>query len=248
MNESILYLGDGELTGAAGYLGGILTHCGLSFDHVPSRAAPPGGALDGKSAVVISDYPSGSFRDGQCDEIVRSVAGGMGLVMIGGWDSYHGQGGNYHRTPLAEALCVTMSDQDDRVNCPQPCLIGKCADSPILADLPFDSPPGVGGYNRVRTKDAARTILLARGFEVTSQASGFAFHPAGSDPLLVCGTFGSGRVAAFTSDVAPHWVGGLVDWGDRRVESQAPGGAVVEVGNWYAQLFSNIVRWAARDI
>ena len=41
-------------------------------------------------------------------------------------------------------------------------------------------------------------------------------------PVLVIGTAGHGRAAAFASDIAPHWVGGFVDWGDSRVTAQAP--------------------------
>jgi hypothetical protein len=51
-------------------------------------------------------------------------------------------------------------------------------------------------------------------------------------PLLVTGQHGAGRVAAITTDVAPHWVGGFVDWGDARVAAQADGAPAIEVGNW----------------
>ena len=57
--------------------------------------------------------------------------------------------------------------------------------------------------------------------------------------------FSRGRVAAFATDVAPHWVGGLVDWGDRIITAQAPGANEVEIGNWYAELLANMVGWTA---
>ncbi len=44
---------------------------------------------------------------------------------------------------------------------------------------------------------------------------------AKSRRCLVVGQHGRGRTAALATDVAPHWVGGLVDWGDR---ARRPGG------------------------
>ena len=45
------------------------------------------------------------------------------------------------------------------------------------------------------------------------------------------GEFGRGRTAALATDVAPHWVGPLVDWGVPRVAAQAPQANAVEVGD-----------------
>ncbi|MBT8336784.1 MAG: hypothetical protein KJO11_09285 [Gemmatimonadetes bacterium] len=130
-------------------------------------------------------------------------------------------------------------------------------DHPILAGLPFARPPSIGGYNRVRAKHGAKVLLSARCFAVEvrrrDESSGlggddasdldYTFTPGERDPLLVVGHFGRGRVAAFTSDVAPHWVGGLVDWGPERVRAQAPGADEIEVGSHYAEFFTRLVRW-----
>jgi len=73
------------------------------------------------------------------------------------------------------------------------------------------------------------------------------FDPAtAAERLLVVGSHGQGRVTAFTSDAAPHWVGGLVDWGDQRLTACADGANPIEVGNWYARLFVQMVAWTAR--
>ena len=50
----------------------------------------------------------------------------------------------------------------------------------------------------------------------------------GEHPLLVVGTYGAGRSAAFTSDIAPHW-------------------APPEFLAWdgYAELFDRLVTWLA---
>ena len=70
-------------------------------------------------------------------------------------------------------------------------------------------------------------------------------RPAEQVPMLVVGKHGRGRTAAFASDVAPHWVGGFVDWGVERVtESIGDGG--IEVGADYAAFWRNLVRWTAQ--
>jgi uncharacterized membrane protein len=149
---------------------------------------------------------------------------------------------------LKDILPVIMQATDDRVNCPQPCLVEKNAEHPILDGLPFTKvPPGIGGFNLVKAKPEGTVLLSSRRFKVEQSLSGFRFEPfPAADPLLVVGQYGQGRTAAFASDVAPHWVGGLVDWGDGRVAAQGPGANGIEVGNWYARFFANMVKWAAQ--
>jgi uncharacterized membrane protein len=165
--------------------------------------------------------------------------------MIGGWESFRGQSGGYERSPLADALPVAMQSSDDRVNCAQPCLVNKVAEHEILAGLPFDVPPGVGGFNRVAAKPGAALLLTCVPFGVMRENREFVFRRGEEAPLLVVGEFGKGRTAAFATDVAPHWVGGLVDWGDRRVTRKI-GAREIEVGNWYAGLLRNLLKWIGR--
>jgi hypothetical protein len=40
-------------------------------------------------------------------------------------------------------------------------------------------------------------------------------------------------------------VGGLIDWGDERIV-QNVGERAIDVGNWYAQLFRNVMAWTGR--
>ena len=42
MPSQICYLGDDHLGGAAAYLAGVMTHCGLPYDYVPSTEPFPG--------------------------------------------------------------------------------------------------------------------------------------------------------------------------------------------------------------
>jgi len=246
MLDRICYLGDDDLTGAAAYLAGIMSHYGLAYDYVPSSRAPGGDFLTRRhSLYVISDYPAGNFSDGQIGHIVDSVRGGSGLVMLGGWESFHGRMGEYHDSPLAEALPVTMLDGDDRCNCAQPCVVDKVAEHEILEGLPFDAPPAIGGFNRLGARVGSSTLLACVRFRVRRVPGGFDFIRSEEAPLLIVGAHGSGRTAALATDVAPHWVGGLVDWGERRLVVEV-GRGFIEVGNWYARFFRNLLVWAGR--
>jgi uncharacterized membrane protein len=194
---------------------------------------------------VISDYPAERLGDAAMARLALNVEQGAGLVMVGGWESFHGRLGEYHHSPLAAVLPVTMQSCDDRRNFAQPCLIEKLCDHEILAGLPWDQPPGIGGINAVMARPGAETLLAAAQFSVRRTEQAYQFVPAGRAPLLIVGRHGSGRTAALATDVAPHWVGGLVDWGDQRIVQEV-GGGMIEVGNWYARFLRNLVAWAAQ--
>jgi len=198
------------------------------------------------STVILSDYPAANFSPSQLALLKKKIADGLGFVMIGGWESFVGQGGHYHKTILSEILPVTMQETDDRVNWSGPCMVEKTSDHAIVAGLPLKMElPVVGGFNEVKVKPNTVTILSVRRFSVSKEGNVFTFASQGISPLLVVGTCGKGRVAAFMSDVAPHWVGGLVDWGKKRIVAEAHGAREVEIGEYYAALFANIIRWTA---
>ncbi len=242
--SKILYAGDTTLQTAASYLAGILTHYNLDFDYVASDQ-PIGRALGANYGLyIISDYPVNNWTEDDFNKVLQAVQAGAGLLMIGGWESYHGLAGEYHNSPLAKALPVTMQNSDDRVNSPDPCLMEVLASHEIIAGLPFNRPPAIGGYNRVAAKPDSQEILALRPVEISADKAGrFDFMVGQPDPLLVLGNFGAGRTAAFASDVAPHWVGTLVDWGPQRIKAQGPGAEAVEVGNHYAEFFARLVKW-----
>ena len=165
--------------------------------------------------------------------------------MIGGWESFHGLAGKYHNSPLAEVLPVVMQTSDERVNSAQPCIIEKLCHHPIIEGLLLERPPNIGGYNRVTAKPGATQSLSVRHLEiaVSGTGGGYQFGIGQSAPLLVVGNFGQGRTTVFTSDVAPHWVGGFVDWGQPRVTAQAPKAGQIEIGCHYAKFFYCLVAW-----
>jgi hypothetical protein len=249
MTVSVLYLGDTSLQGAASYLAGLITHWDWTLRYVPSHVpAVPELFDEPRSLVVLSDYPSVRLSPSLQQRLVQLVEAGAGLLMIGGWESFHGCGGDWDRTTVAAALPVEISPTDDRVNCDQPALVRCVREHPTVRDLPWDTrPPCLGGFNRFRPQAEAQVILETQRFRALRDGENFRFEPVGRDPLLAVGTYGQGRVAALATDVAPHWVGGWVDWGERRVTAQAPGAETVEVGDLYAQFFQQLLAWTAQE-
>ena len=246
MNPRICYLGDDHLAGAAAYLAGIMGHFGLAYNYVPSAESPPPAfRTERHAAYVISDYPAARFAEADAVHICDSVAAGSGLLMIGGWESFFGRLGEYHQSPLADVLPVTMLAEDDRRNCAQPCLIQKVAEHSILEGLPWETPPGIGGFNAFTPKPGTETLLRAVQFTACLRGESFEFARQGESPLLVVGAHGQGRTAALATDVAPHWVGGWVDWGDHRIVQEV-GSGFIDVGNWYARFFRNLLVWTGR--
>ncbi|MFC2075676.1 glutamine amidotransferase [candidate division KSB1 bacterium] len=245
MAGKIAYFGDGDLNGAAAYLGGILTHGGFDFTHIPSDSVLPGEIdLEKISLFILSDYPARHLGNEGLRGISDRVKTGAGLLMIGGWESYHGSGGDYQGTDIAEILPIIISPYDDRVNSHEPCLVEAMAPKhPALDGLPWDKVPAVAGFNMMLAREIASVLLCLHRLDITLSEGQFSYNFIAEHPLLTVGTAGKGRTAAFASDVAPHWIGGMVDWGPERLNLHVEVGGEVEIGNWYAKFFQQLVRW-----
>jgi hypothetical protein len=248
MSHPIAYLGDTSLTTAASYLAGLMAHASWGFDYIPSHQAVDADFFAApRKLTVISDYPAARMNAAAQQRLVENVRGGSGLLIIGGWESFHGLGGDWNGTVLSAALPVEIADADDRVNCDQPALVHGVMSHPIIDGLPWHvRPPAIGGFNRITAKAASTVLLEVQRFSARISADDFVFSPTEKHPLLVVGQYGAGRTAALATDVAPHWVGGLVDWGDARIAAQAPGAEAIEVGDLYAAFFHGLLRWAAQ--
>lgn len=225
-----------------------MTHRGYAFDYVPSDEQADTRLFDvSRQLFVLSDYPSSMLGKAAQDKLVTQVQSGAGLVMIGGWESFCGQGGHWAGTAVAQALPVNIASSDDRVNCDQPALIVKRQDHPITDGLPWlERPPTIGGFNKIDPKPDAQVLLDVQRFAVRHQDGTFGFEPTDRHPLLVVGSHGQGRTAALATDIAPHWVGGLVDWGDGRIVAQAQESDQIEVGDCYGAFVGNLLAWTGR--
>lgn len=248
MANSILYLGDTHLHDAAAYLAGLMHGWGWAFDYVPSHESAPAEMFNTpRKLIIVSDYPAARMDAAAQQNLIDQVAAGVGLIMIGGWESFHGLGGDWDGTPVGDTLPVVIASTDDRMNCDQPVLVRRLVEHPVLAGLPWDSrPPVIGGFNRFTEKPDATVLLEAQRFTAATNAGEFCFSPLDRHPLLVVGEFGRGRTAALATDVAPHWVGPLVDWGLPRVAAQAPQANGVEVGGDYASFLRQLLSWVGR--
>jgi hypothetical protein len=240
-----LYFGDDDMTRAAGYLCGIMTHAGIPFERVDSSQSPTDALLQEPfAAFILSDYPRERFQPGQLETICNALSNGAGLAMFGGWESFYGRLGEYHKTVLAEALPVTMLQADDRRNFAQGVLLSPMQSHPILDNLSWETPPLVGGLNALTAKPGAHLLLNGLPLSIRANGSQFGFgFDTQTYPMLVVGKYGRGRTVALATDVAPHWVGGLVDWGQSRITQHLPNGGSVEIGSDYAKFFAQLLRW-----
>ena len=189
------------------YLQSALTSAGINFTHLPNHLADVQfpttlEQLAEYDVVVLSDIGANTLllhpdtfdrsipRPDRLAAIEAYVAGGGGLVMIGGYLTFQGIDGKarWSGTPVERALPVTIGATDDRVESPagvEP--VVRAPDHPIAAGLP-DTWPALLGYNRVVPRPGADVVVTV-----------------GEDPLIVAGTHGRGRGVAFTSDCGPHW-------------------------------------------
>ncbi len=218
----------GGFGNGAGVLIDALRESGIEVTHVPNHTATEEfptdlAALREYDVVALSDIGADTlllhpdtFVDSKrtpdrLELLGEFVAGGGGLIMVGGWMSFSGVSGHarYQSTALAEVLPVEMLGYDDRVETPAG-VTPTVADPghEILQGVPADWPFFLG-YNRVVPKPDAEVLLEFK-----------------RDSLLVVGTLGRGRVAAFTSDCSPHW-------------------APPEMTSWagYRPFWENVVRW-----
>lgn len=245
----MLYLGDTSLTTAACYLAGVMHHAGFSFTYRPSSHVLRADDLQAAGKLLIlSDYPASRVSPALMQQIVEQHQYGMNLLMIGGWESFQGLDGKWQGTPVGDLLPVIMQPTDDRMNVDGPAFVRCHGNHAITRDLPWDSrPPLIGGFNRVTAKQDAHTLLSVDLNTACRTPTGMELQLQSTHPLLVVREQGPGRIACLMTDLAPHWVGPLVDWGPGRVASQAPEAEAIEVGDCYARFIGQLINWLREE-
>ncbi|HLD69613.1 MAG TPA: glutamine amidotransferase [Candidatus Omnitrophota bacterium] len=246
----ILYAGDGGEGGPANYLLGILTSLKADYLHIPpSVKMNPELLKKTFDAIILSDY-SRSLMPQECQEIVtEKVLKGAGLLMIGGWASFSGPFGGWRNSIIEGLLPVGCSDRDDRVSLPGGALIRVHTPHPMFDSFTFSHSPVLCGLNEVTVRKNSHTLLTARKIQQERAPDGAVTLALDSKdyPLLVIDESNHKRTAAFTTDVAPHWCGGLIDWGSERQSIAINPKIRIEAGNLYIQFFSLLLRWLTRQ-
>lgn len=239
----VLYLGDYR-SGSAQYVLAALDLAEIPVAHHDATEAPPRSLVKGKrewDAILLSDYPRVRLGTEADRQIARMVSEeDMGLVMVGGWASFTGSSGGYRDSAVATVLPVRLSVQDDRRNIPTGLVLWPAARHRVVEGFNFRRPPVVVGYNAVTPR--SRSLVVMNAWEMRCRGRGRmpAVTLGVARPMLVLGTSGGGRTAAFASDLAPHWCGGMVDWGRGRKKSGS-----VEVGDLYVEFIRRLITWAA---
>lgn len=171
-------------------------------------------ALAAYDVVILSDVDSDSLVLYPPERSMRAPMGpnrlksirdyvwrGGALLMIGGYATFTGRhnAGNYHGTPVEEALPVEcLAANDDRMETPEGVTLEvKQPHHPIMKGIEWSPSPIFNGYNRLGVKKSAQVLAT---FKETL------------DPGIVVWTFGKGRAMAFASDIAPHWGAGFQEW------------------------------------
>ncbi|MDD5066586.1 MAG: glutamine amidotransferase [bacterium] len=218
----ILFLGE-KAEGSAEYVRDCLLELGHDVVHFGFDQKIPD-FKDNYNAIIVSDYPSKEISSGQSKAIIKMVENGSRFIMIGGWGSFNGKGNSYYGHPLADCLPVILSPKDDRNNVPQGLVIFP--DPDLHTDMPINwlEPPIVCGYNAAMPKDTAQVLVWMK----PVQTDGSKIMLKKPVPLVIKNFFGKGVSIACLTDLAPHWCGGLVDWGSRRL-----GLAHVEIGDMF---------------
>ena len=242
----ILSAGESDINGPARYLLAVLHSLKAEVTHLPpSKQVLPHWVTRSTDAVILSDCARRQMPATTQKRIRERVDQGMGLLMIGGWASFTGQIGGWHGSVIESVLPVRCIPKDDRCNFPSGALIIEEKRHPMFRGFSFSNPPSVCGLNRVEVKPTAHVILSARPIESSPGKIPNIRLSRSTYPLLIVDGEPKRRVAALTTDVAPHWSGGLVDWGLRRVTLKPAAGVSVEVGDRYVCWLSGLIRWLA---
>ena len=189
--------------------------------------------------IVLQNFEFAPYGIGMYLENIRSyVAGGGGLVMLGGVLSF--SSGGYAGTPVAEALPVDLMDSfqstRDTIDTElfRPILTRQGKAHPITA-LRYEVAHNVAVWKSLPELEGVNIVAGAK-----ADATVLAVHPnlrtrSGTPlPVVVVGEYGDGRTLAVTTDSLWRW--GFV--------AAAKAG---DNGRHYDKLWENVIRWLIRD-
>lgn len=244
----ILYAGDSWEGGPANYLLAILRHMNADFLHLPAAIRMNKGLLEEPyNLIILSDYARNLMENDAEKKIISQFHEGCGILMIGGWGSFAGPFGGWKDSLIESILPVDCLAKDDRVNFSGGALITQKEQHSLLRDLSFSESPVLCGLNEVTPKKDCTVLLTAqRILQKKSGDSRLLALENKEHPLLAVDNRPNIRSAVLTTDVAPHWCGGFVDWGTKSLKLAVNPKITVEVGNSYIQFLSQLLSWLCR--
>lgn len=239
MKKRIVYAGDSPAGGPANYLLSILESLPISYQHIPPAEKIKSETIEKCDVLILSDYGRDKLSaraENSISSLVNDRNGG--LLMIGGWGSFTGLDAGWRNSNVEELLPVSCLSRDDRRNHSTGLLIQKKQEHPVLKGLPHDNLPVICGLNEILPKRSSEIVLEAqllqnKGSKVRTGSKAY--------PLLVLSK--EKRTAALATDLAPHWCGGWVDWGSKRVKLPVNKFISVEIGDAYIRFVSNLIFW-----
>ena len=222
----VLFLGEGPHNS---YVEGALsTAFRLTKLHSgqPLAGSEPERRLGEHALVVLTDYPARNLHAAHQETIAAAVErGGCGLLMIGGWASFGGPRGSYYGSRIAELPPVEIGVEARRQS------------HPAIVSIRDQEPCVVVGYNGVRQREGGTVLVDGHRLHVDAE-----LRPRlekTTTPVLTVWQRGAGRVGALAPDVMPHWAGGIVDWGEKRVKLPTRN----EDGHLYPAFLVDLCRW-----
>jgi uncharacterized membrane protein len=242
----IVYAGDGPVDGAARYLLGCLKAFGADVVHRPPLATLPASVFKPRpDAIILSDMPAAKVPAATQKRIAECVEEGAGLLMVGGWASFSGPAAGWRGSLVEGLLPVRSLGRDDRTNFPSGALLISGLHHAILDGKALDRPPAICGLNHFLPRPGAQVILSAAPIRARRLPSGTVAPTLESPtlPLLVVSADPKRRTAAFATDFAPHWCGGLVDWGENTMRIEVSKGNAIEVGSDYVAFVGRLLGW-----
>lgn len=239
----VLYAGDSPVGGAANYLLGVLKSMKAEVTHVPpAKKIGPKDIEKPFDVILLSDYSYKNLLPGAEEAIVKKVKLGAGLLMIGGWGSFSGPFGGWRGSKIEEILPVNCFKKDDRLNFPGGASIGLSEKHVSVKGINLSYAPAICGMNQVIPKKNSKVILHVR--KVLSNGAKIRLE-AKKHPLLTISGWNNVKTAAFACDFAPHWCGGLVDWGKKTRCLPVNSKIQIQVGDYYVRLISDLLGWLA---
>ncbi len=244
--KTLLYAGDSPAGGPANYLlAMIATLKGVSLTHIPPGQTLAPSVLEKKfDGFILSDFSRKDLPAESEKRLAQQVKeNGAGLLMVGGWGSFSGPFGKWSGSRVEELLPVACLKKDDRRNISSGMLIREKAKHPMFRGLSFQSSPVLCGLNEVKLKKNALCLLSAVPMK---NSKGRVRLAAPEFPLLVVERDPGKHIAALTTDLAPHWCGGWVDWGSKHLKLPVTPAFGVEVGDAYVRFGVSLLRWLIR--